>query len=132
VVSVCDGHGCVAFAFRELLGNRSVGRVELVDAFGEYVLEVVIVVAGVGADEVDDLAVAVGGLLIVASGLVDHPEAVPSIMHIGEAFEEVARGALGFVELAGTDEVNGGVGGSVEFVAWGFRALTGNRGHQKG
>jgi hypothetical protein len=75
-----------------------------------------IVVVGVGADEVDDLAVAVGGLLIVASRLVDHPEAIPAIMHIGEAFEEVARGALGFVELAGTDEVDGGVGGSVEFV----------------
>jgi hypothetical protein len=28
-------------------------------------------------------------------------------MDIGEAFEEVAGGALGFVELAGTDEVDG-------------------------
>jgi hypothetical protein len=48
VVSVCDGRGCGAFAYRELLGNRSVGWVEPVDAFDEYVLEVVIVVAGVG------------------------------------------------------------------------------------
>jgi uncharacterized protein with PhoU and TrkA domain len=58
-----------------------------------------IVVVGVGADEVDDLAVAVGGLLIVASRLVDHSELVPPIMHIGEALEEVARGALGLAEM---------------------------------
>jgi hypothetical protein len=37
-------------------------------------------------------------------------------MDIEEVFEEVARGALGFVELASTDEVDDGVGGSVEFV----------------
>src|SRR5262249_37146069 len=56
------------------------------------------------------------GVLIVASGFVDHPEAVPPIMYIGEAFEEMARGALGFVELAGTDEVDSGVRSSVEFI----------------
>jgi hypothetical protein len=46
VVSVCDGRGCVAFAFRELLGNRSVGRVELVDAFDEYAVRWTAAAAG--------------------------------------------------------------------------------------
>jgi hypothetical protein len=65
---------------------------------------------GWARDEGDDLAEQSAAFLIVASGLADHPEAVPPIMDIGEAFEEVAGGALGFVELAGTDEVDGGVG----------------------
>jgi hypothetical protein len=43
----------------------------------------------------------------VASGLVDHPEAVPAVMQKGETFEEFARCARGFVELAGMNEVDG-------------------------
>jgi hypothetical protein len=49
VVLLCDGRGCGAFAFREPLGNRSVDAIELVDAFDEYVLELVIAVAGLPA-----------------------------------------------------------------------------------
>ena len=37
-------------------------------------------------------------------------------MHVRKAFEEVLRGALGFVELAGTDEVSGGVRGGGKLV----------------
>jgi hypothetical protein len=31
-------------------------------------------------------------------------------MHVRKAFEEIVRGALGLVEVAGMDEVDGGVG----------------------
>jgi hypothetical protein len=44
------------FAFRELLGNRSVDASELVDAFDEYVLELVIAVAGLRATLINTLA----------------------------------------------------------------------------
>ena len=73
-------------------------------------LELGVVLLRVGANEVDDFAVAVGRLFLTASGLVDHSEAIPAIMHIGEARDEVAGGLLGLVELAGMDEVDGGVG----------------------
>jgi hypothetical protein len=68
VVSVCDGRGCGAFGYHELWTSDQSAGSSLSIRFDEYVLEGVIVVVGV--DEVDDL---------VASGLVDHPEAVPPI-----------------------------------------------------
>ena len=37
-------------------------------------------------------------------------------MNLGEAFEEVTGNALGFVELSGTDEVDGRIGCGREFV----------------
>src|SRR5580704_6235972 len=73
-------------------------------------LELGIVLRRVGANEVDDFAVAVGRLFLIASGLVDHSETIPAIMHIGEARDEVAGGLLGLVELARMDEVDGSVG----------------------
>jgi hypothetical protein len=73
-------------------------------------LEFGVVLLRVGANEVDDFAVAVGRLFLIASGLVDHSEAIPAVMHIGEARDEVAGGLLGLIELAGLDEVDGGVG----------------------
>jgi hypothetical protein len=69
-----------------------------------------VVLLRVGANEVDDFAVAVGRLFLIASGLVDHSEAIPAVMRIGEARDEVAGGLLGLIELAGLDEVDGGVG----------------------
>jgi hypothetical protein len=70
------------------------------------------VVVGVLANEGGDLAMTVDSLWVFTSGLVDHPEAIPPTMHIGEAFEEIPRGARGFVELAGTEEVDRSVGGA--------------------
>jgi hypothetical protein len=84
--------------------------VEPVDQVAEGGLEVGIVVFGVGSNEVDDFAVAIGGLLVIASGLVDHSEAIVAIWHIGEAFEKIAGNLFGLVEFAGMDEVDGSVG----------------------
>jgi hypothetical protein len=36
------------------------------------------------ANEGDDLAVAVGDLSVLADGLMDHPETVIAVVHIGE------------------------------------------------
>jgi hypothetical protein len=82
----------------------------------EYRLKLGIVVVGVSANDVDDFAVAIGRLSVIASGLIDHGEAIPAIVDIGVAFEKVARGLLGFVEFAGMDEIDGGVGCRYELV----------------
>jgi hypothetical protein len=74
------------------------------------------VVVGVVANELDDFSVAVGGLAIVTSGLVDHAEAIPAVVDIGEALEQIAGDLLGFIELVLIDEVDGGVGSGGEFV----------------
>src|ERR1700747_367235 len=95
-----------------MTGSRS-GRgwgVEASDELMEDGLELGVVLLRVGANEVDDFRVAVGPLFLIASGLVDHSEAIPAVMHIGEARDEVAGGLLGLIELAGLDEVDGGVG----------------------
>lgn len=47
-------------------------------------------------------------MIFVVCGLRDADFDVA--MNMREAFEQIARVALGFVELAGTDEVDGGVG----------------------
>jgi hypothetical protein len=47
------------------ISQRTV-RIEARDELVEDALEAGIVVAGVGSNEVDDLAIAVGGLLVVA------------------------------------------------------------------
>ena len=56
------------------------------------------------ANKGDDLAIALGSRSVLASGLEYHAEAGPAVMHLGEAVEEISGGALGFVELAGTNE----------------------------
>jgi hypothetical protein len=66
-------------------------RVEFGDELERFVLEGGIVVVRVLAHDGDDLAIAVGSFSVLTSGLVDHPEAIPPIMHIGKAFEQVAR-----------------------------------------
>ena len=79
-------------------------------------LEAGIVVLGVGANEVDDFAIAVRGLSVIASGLVDHAEAIPAVVHVGEAFEQIAGRLLGLIEPAVEDEFGGSVGRSRECV----------------
>ncbi len=51
------------------------------------------------ANEGDDRAVTVGGLPVLASGLMNNSETVVAVMHIGEPHQQVAGGVLGFVEL---------------------------------
>jgi hypothetical protein len=46
------------------------------------------------ANEGNDLAVAVGSLPVLASGLMNHSETVVAVMHIGEPHQEVAGGVL--------------------------------------
>src|SRR5487761_1165472 len=91
-------------------------RVEAIHELDEYVLEAGLVVVGVLLDERNHLSVAVGGLLLVATGLIDHAEAIVAIVHVGEQQQEVAGGLLGLVQLAGTDEFGSGVGGDGEFI----------------
>src|ERR1700674_1167836 len=91
-------------------------RVEAIHELDEYVLEAGLVVVGVLLDERDHLSVAVGRLLLVATGLIDHAEAIVAIVHRGEQHQEIAGGLLGLVELAGTDEFGSGVGRDGEFV----------------
>ena len=66
------------------------------------------------SNEMDHLSIAIGGLLFVASRLMEHAEAIPSVMNIREALEEVVGGLLGLIEFAGVDEIDGGVGGDGE------------------
>jgi hypothetical protein len=74
-------------------------------------LESLVVFVGVLANVLDNLPVAVGRLLVLASGFIDHAEAIVAVVHFGEAHQEVADGVLcGLVELTGTDEVGGVVG----------------------
>jgi hypothetical protein len=79
-------------------------------------LEAGLVVVGVLPDECDHLPVTVGSLTVLATGLIDHAEAIVAIVHVGEQQQEIADGLLGLVELAGTDEFGSGVGRDGEFV----------------
>src|SRR6266849_399295 len=60
-------------------------------------LESGMVVVRVGPNEVDDFAVAVGRLLVVASGLIDHAETIPPVVHTREAFEQIVGRLFGLV-----------------------------------
>ncbi len=42
------------------------------------------------ADKVDHLAIAISCLSVIAARLVHHSEAVPAVMHVGEAAEQAA------------------------------------------
>ena len=77
------------------------GRIEPFDKLCELFGHASVVVVGMAADEVDHLAIALGRLPAVAARLVDHSEAIPAIVHVGEADQQVARGCLGLVELGG-------------------------------
>jgi hypothetical protein len=75
------------------------------------------------ADEVDHLAIAVGSLSAVAARLMHHSEAVPAVVHIGEAEEQVACGGLGLVELGGANKLHHGIGGGIKRVLVGVFLL---------
>jgi hypothetical protein len=49
--------------------------------------ELRLVLIGVSADEVDDLAIAVGRLLVFAACLVNHSQPIVSIVYFGVAYE---------------------------------------------
>jgi hypothetical protein len=53
-----------------------------------------------GSLEADHFAIAIGSLSIIAAGVMDHSEAVPAVMHVGEAAEQVACCRLGLVKLS--------------------------------
>src|SRR3982074_3825638 len=79
-------------------------------------LEAGIIVFGVGADHLNDFSITISRFLIVASRLVDYAEAVPAVVCVGEAFEQMAGDLLGFVEPALVDEIDGGIGIGGELV----------------
>ena len=96
--------------------SGSIRGVELADEPAESFHEAWVILVRACTGEVDDLSVAIGGLLVFASGLVDHAGAVPSVMNVWEVLEEEVRDAFGLVELSGGDEIDGGVGLGREFV----------------
>src|SRR5580658_1293642 len=91
-------------------------RVEAIHELDEHFLEAGLVVVGVFPDECDHLPVTVGSLTVLATGLIDHAEAIVAIVHVGEQQQEIAGGLLGLVELAGPNEFGSGVGRDGEFV----------------
>jgi hypothetical protein len=69
-------------------------------------------VIGIRTDELDDFPVTLNGLLPITSRLINHAEPVVAVMHVGEALQEIVCRALGLIELAGLDQIDGGIGGS--------------------
>src|ERR1700722_6137165 len=105
--------GCLAAAYAPARGGAgggpaaSAGRgggvrlgFEPIDELLEDGLEPGIVVVGVAADDGDCLAVAVGGLAMIAPGFGAHAEAVIAVMDVGEAREQVGGGLFGGIEMA--------------------------------
>src|SRR5258708_6314787 len=68
------------------------------------------------ADEVDDLSVVVGGLFVVAAGLVDHSQSIVAVVDFGEAHEEIPCSLFGFVEFAVVDHIDDRDGCGGEFI----------------
>ena len=99
-----------ALTERERQRSGSDWRVEPIHEFDEHVLEAGVVVVGALPDERDHLPIAVGGLSVLATGLMHHAEAVVAVVDFGEPRLEVAGSLLGLIELAGADELGGGVG----------------------
>src|SRR6202050_3434556 len=91
-------------------------RVEGIHELDEHFLEAGLVVVGVVPDEGDHVAVTVGSLPAVAARLVHHSEAIPAVVHVGEAAEQVACSRLGLVKLGSANQVPYGVGGDIERV----------------
>jgi hypothetical protein len=75
----------------------------------------------------DHLPIAVGGLSVLTAGLMHHAEAVVAVVDLGEPRLEVAGSLLGLIELAGADEVGGGVGRNGQFVLIGVLGAGENR-----
>jgi hypothetical protein len=71
---------------------------------------------GPSLDEVDDLSIAVGSLFIIAPRLVDHSQSIVAVMHFGESYEKVTRGAFRLIEVAGVDHIDHRIGCGGEFL----------------
>src|SRR5258708_4092435 len=112
MVRVLRPHGAPAEWRQSGCGWRGEG----IHGRGEHVLEGGLGGVRVLPDERDHLAIAVGSLTVVATGLRDHAEASVAVVHVGERHQEIAGSLLGLVELAGTDEFGGGVGRDGQFV----------------
>jgi len=82
----------------------------------EGVFETGLVLIWVSTDEVDDLAVVICGLLVVATGLGDHPQSIVAVVHFGEAHEKIPSGLFGFVEFVVVDHIDDRVGCGGEFI----------------
>jgi len=79
-------------------------------------LELWVVVVGVFSNELDDLAIVVGRLLLISSRLVDHAEAIVAIVHFRKALQEIASGLFRLIEFPGLDQIDRGVGRSGELI----------------
>jgi len=84
------GDGCEA--------SVSPARVKLRNEPVEGISERGIVLLRVRLHELDYL-VAVGGLQSLTASLIHHAEAIVAVVYVGEAHEELASGAFGFIEL---------------------------------
>jgi hypothetical protein len=80
------------------------------------VLEAGLVLVGMSTDEVDDLAVVIRGLFVVAARLIDHPQAIIAVVDFGEAHEEIPCSLFGLVEFAIVDHIDDRVGCGGEFI----------------
>jgi|GEM_PF-3842069 len=100
------------------MGIGSVRRsgVEFLYQSVKGVLEAGLVLVGMSTDEVDDLAVVICGLFVVAPGLVDHSESIIAVVHFGEAHEEIPCRLFGLVEFTLVDHIDDGVGCFGEFI----------------
>src|SRR5258708_1067292 len=98
MVRVLRPHGAAAEWRRSGCG----WRIEAIHELDEHVLEAGLVVVGVLPDERDHLAIAVGSLTVVATGLIDHAEAIVAVVHVGEPHQDIARTLLALVALAAT------------------------------
>src|ERR1700757_5300895 len=65
---------------------------------------------------IDLLMETVENLPVIASRLLHHSEAIPAVVHVGEAAEQVACSRLGLVKLGSANQVHYGVGGDIKRV----------------
>src|SRR5260370_12836377 len=84
MVRVLRPHGALAEWRRSGCG----WRVEAIHELDEHVLETGLVVGGVLPDERDHLAIAVGSLTAVATGLIHHAAALLAVVHVREPHQE--------------------------------------------
>src|SRR5450830_1010720 len=81
------------------------------------------VVLGCGTHEFDDLAVALGSLSVETASLVDHAQAVMTIMDLGVANQKFAGGGFCLIEETGADERDDCIGSLVQLVGFVKRFL---------
>src|ERR1035438_9230876 len=88
----CNGGVVCALVEHDHSGPRSGCDwwVEAIHELDEHFLEAGLVVVGVLPDECDHLSVTVGSVTVLATGLIDHAEAIVAIVHVGEQQQEIA------------------------------------------